>query len=71
MKYLEFFEVELGGHVFLFKEQKEVCEFWNDEDTQNYALYNGETVVYEKNELQERIEEFRFSESAEELVASS
>lgn len=71
MKYLEFFEVELDGDIFLFKEQNEVYEFWSDEDTQNYALYNGEKALYEKSELKERVEEFQFSESAEELVDPS
>ncbi len=70
MKYLEFFEVELDGEVFLFKEQNEVYKFWDDEDTLNYALYNGGTAVYEKSELKERLEEFQFSEAAKELVAS-
>lgn len=70
MKYLEFFEVELGGDIFLFKEQNEVYEFWKDEDTQNYALYNGEMSLYEKSELKDRMEEFHLSEAAEELVDS-
>jgi len=70
MKYLEFFEVDLDGKTFLFKEQQEVYEFWNDKDTQNYALYNGGTAVYEKSELKDRIEEFHLSEAAKELIDS-
>jgi len=70
MKYLEFFEVDLDGETFLFKEQQEVYEFWDDDDIQNHALYNGATVVYEKSELKDRIEKFHLSEAAKKLIDS-
>ncbi len=70
MKYLEFFEVQLDTEVFLFKEKNEVYDFWSDEDTQNFALYNGETAVYEKSEVKEKTKEFHLSEDAEDLISS-
>lgn len=68
MKYIEFFGVKVNNKLHLLKERDEVFSYWSDEETQKYALYNGGTKIYKKNEFLKMKDKFVLSEPARDMI---